>query len=285
MSVHDGRLYVGYPTVYAFDGKEWEFSGTPVGLTPKKLHPLLQVHSLEVYRGKLYAGMWPEARAVVYSGGQDWKDRGRLGDGTEINAFTVYNGKLYGGSIPRAEVTRYDDGDTWTSLRKFFSPDGWNPGPPDSASREQVNKWSRVTSLTVHQGKLFASIGSCTSSVLDAPADVRGKVFSIEAGKCVSTGEDLGSGWKHIAAVRQGNRIKLYIDGKLAVQSSAFNPNDFDLTNDRPLRIGFGELDYFTGKIRDVRIFDRSLIKSEIQSLLNVEYAKYPKKVGKDRKR
>jgi hypothetical protein len=42
-------------------------------------------------------------------------------------------------------------------------------------------------------------------SVLDAPADVRGKVFSTEAGKNVSYDVDLGPGWKHIADVRISN--------------------------------------------------------------------------------
>ena len=266
MAVHDGRLFVGYPTVYAFDGKKWEYVGTPVGLTPKNLYPLLQVHSLEVYRGKLHAGMWPEARAVVYRGGENWEDRGRLGDGTEINAFTVYNGKLYGGAIPRAEVTRYDDDSSWASLKQFYSPKGWNPAPPATATSKQANEWTRVTSLTVYQGRMFAGIGSCTSSVLDAPADVRGKVYSIEAGKCVSYDDDLGPGWKHIVAVREKDRIKLYVNGKIVATSSAFQPDDYDLSNNRPLRIGFGEMDYFSGKIREVRIFNRALDGKEIKA-------------------
>lgn len=265
MAVHDGRLFVGYPTVYAFDGKKWEYVGTPVGLTPKSLYPLLQVHSLEVYRGKLHAGMWPEARAMVYWGGEDWKDRGRLGDGTEINAFAVYNGKLYGGALPRAEVARYDDDSSWTSLKRFFSPKGWDPAPPTTAIPKQVSEWTRVTSLTVYRGRLFAGIGSCTSSVLDAPADIRGNIYSIEAGKCVSYDGDLGSGWKHVAAVREKDRIVLYLNGKLAAKSSTFDPDDYDLSNDRPLRIGFGELDYFSGKIREVRIFNKALDEGEIK--------------------
>jgi hypothetical protein len=62
-------------------------------------------------------------------------------------------------------------------------------------SKKDVCEASRVTSMTVFDGKLFASIGSSTSSILDAPADVRGKVFSIEAGKVASYDDDLGPGW------------------------------------------------------------------------------------------
>ena len=71
-------------------------------------------------------------------------------------------------------------------------------------SREDVKEASRLTSLAVYNGRLFGSIGSSTSSILDAPADVRGKVFSMEAGKVASYDDDLGSGWKHLVAMRDG---------------------------------------------------------------------------------
>jgi len=264
MAVHDGKLFVGYPTVYSFDGRKWSYVGTPVGKTPVDLHPLLQVHSLEVFRGKLFAGMWPEARAVSYEGKLRWDDQGRLGDGTEVNAFTVYNGKFYGGTIPRAEVTRHDK-DSWTSIKRFHSPEGWSPASPTKASGAEVNEWTRVTSLTVFRGRLFAGIGSCTSSVLDAPADVRGRVFSMEAGKCISSDHDAGPGWRHITAVRRSGRLELFLNGEMISSSDAFDSSKFDLSNRMPLKIGFGEMDYFTGKIREVRIFRRALTRKEIE--------------------
>jgi len=265
MAVHDGKLYAGYPTVYSFDGKKWEYAGTPLGATPKELLWALQVHSLEVYRGELFAGMWPEARAVMYKGGTDWEDHGHMGDGTEVNALTVYNGKLYGGALPRAEVTRYDGEGEWTSIRKFYSPDGWTPGPPLKATREQFNAWTRLTSLTVYQGRLFASTGSCTASVLDAPAD-RGKVYSMEAGKCVSYDDDIGPGWNHLVVRREKSRLTIHVNGKLVAQSSDFHSDDYDISNNEPLKIGFGEMDYFSGKIREVRLYNRALHDDEIRT-------------------
>jgi hypothetical protein len=188
--------------------------------------------------------------------------------GTEVNALTVYNGKLYGGSIPRAEVCRYDGNPRWTSLKQFYSPEGWLPGQPGKASNKEVKEWSRVTSLTVHDGRLFAGIGSCTSAVADTPADpadVLGKVFAMEAGKCASYDNDLGPGWKHLAAVRQGGALKLYVNGNVVAKSSAFDPADYDLSTDQPLRIGFGQTDYFSGKISEVRVYNRALIAVEIR--------------------
>lgn len=267
MCCFNGKLYVGWPSVYAFDGTEWTYAGVPS--EPERT---LQTHSLAVYRGQLCAGTWPLAKVSRYLGGEKWQEFGRVGDdGTEVNALVVYNGKLYGGSIPRAEVCRYDGDDRWTSLKRFYSPDGWTPVPPADnggrPTRQQVAEWSRVTSLTIHDGRLFAGIGSCTSSVLDAPADVRGRVYSMEAGKCASSENDLGPGWKHIAAIRQGGLLKLYVDGKLVAKSSAFDPAEYDVSNGRPLRIGFGQTDYFAGRIADVRIYHRALTNAEIEQL------------------
>src|SRR5213078_3021697 len=121
--------------------------------------------------------------------------------------------------------------------------------------------------FAIYDGKLFASTGSCTSSVLDAPIDIRGKVFSMEAGKCASYDDDLGPGWKHLVAMREGGRLKLFIDGKLVAKSNSFDQTKYDVSNDQPLRIGFGQTDFFAGRIADVRIYNRALQNAEIQKL------------------
>jgi hypothetical protein len=269
MCRHNGLLYVAWPIAYAFDGNEWTYVGDPI---PWEVDDFLQTHSMTIYQGKLHAGTWPRAKVSEYEGGEKWKDIGRVGvDGTEVNALVVYNGKLYGGSIPRAEVCRYDGVPEWTSLQRFYSPEGWEPAPPGQASRDQYNQWSRVTSLTVHDGRLFASTGSCTSSVLDAPADVRGKVFSMEAGKVASYGKDLGPGWKHVAAVRKNETLQLYVDGKLVATSTAFDPSEYDVSVDQPLRIGFGQTEYFDGKMSDIRLYDRALGTDELSKLSSMK--------------
>jgi hypothetical protein len=264
---YNGRLYVGFPSVYAYDGNAWTYVGVPV-----EPESTLQTHSFTIYQGRLTAGTWPLAKVARYLEGESWEEMGRVGgDGTEVNSLVVYNGKLYGGSIPRAEVCRYDDAPQWTSLRRFYSPEGWTPVPPREnggrPTREQVAEWSRVTSMTIHRGRLFASIGNCTSSVKDSPADVRGSVHSLEAGKCVSFDGELAPGWCHLAAVRVGGRLRLYVNGELAAESSSFEPSDYDLTNHRPLRIGFGQVDFFHGKINDVRAYNRALSEDELRAL------------------
>jgi hypothetical protein len=265
MCRHNGKLFVAFPGAYSFDGNEWKYVGQTM---PPGQDWFLQTHSLELYQGKLHAGTWPEGKVSVYQGGEKWDVVGRVGvDGTEVNALAVYNGKLYGGSIPRAEVCRYDGDPKWTSLKRFYSPEGWHPGLPGKASRKEYNQWSRVTSLTVCDGRLFASTGSCTSSVLDAPVDVRGKVFSMEAGKVASYDDDLGPGWKHLVAMRTGGKLNLFVDGKLVAKSSSFDPAEYEVSTKQPLRIGFGQTEYFAGKMSDVRIYNRALNDQEIHQL------------------
>ena len=265
MRRHNGKLFVAYPGAYAFDGIDWTFAGETL---PPDQNWFLQTHTMGIFQGKLLAGTWPEGKVTVYQGGETWNVMGHVGaDGTEVQSLTVYNGKLYGGSIPYAEVCRYDGEFEWTSLKRFHSPAGWKPGRPGKMSKEDVNNNGRVTSLTVFDGKLFASTGSSTSSILDAPADVRGKVFSMEAGKVASYDDDLGSGWKHLVAMREGRQLKLFVDGKLVAQSSSFDPKEYDVSTNQPLRIGFGQTEYFAGKMADVRIYNHALGVGEIQKV------------------
>jgi len=110
--------------------------------------------------------------------------------------------------------------------------------------------------MAVFEGKLFA--GTMPS----------GHVYSLEAGKCVTHDRALAPGWRHLAAVKAGDRLKLYVDGKcVATTSEAFDPAKYDLSNRKPLLIGFGEHDYFNGRLRDLRIYERALSEAEISSL------------------
>ena len=259
MAVHDGKMYVGVLNpagVHAYDGASWTALGNPYG-TEQRCN---QIHALRTYRGRLYATTWPEGRVARLGPDREWIDCGRPGDSIEINGLAVYNGKLYSGTIPRAEVFRYDGGRSWTSMKRFLDP--------ADVAFKRPEEWARVTSLTVFSGRLFASLGSCTSSILDAPCDFRGRVYSMGAGGCVTFDRDLGAGWKHLAAVRRGNRLELHIDGKLEASSSPFSSPfsspDLDLSNAEPLRIGSGETDSFAGRIRDVRVYTRALTPAEI---------------------
>jgi len=121
--------------------------------------------------------------------------------------------------------------------------------------------------MTVFQGRLYAGTSTCHGRAdKNALADV-GRVVAMEAGKSVSYHKDLPPNWSHLAAVRQAGRLKLYVDGRQCTMSSAFDTADYDISTDRPLDIGFGSANYFTGSMRDVRLYGRALTDAELLRL------------------
>lgn len=110
-------------------------------------------------------------------------------------------------------------------------------------------------------------MGSCTSSHLDAPADFRGKVYALQTGQCVTHDRDLGSGWKHLAAVRRDGRLDLFVDGRKTAESPALSSSPLDVTNGQPLRLGAGESDSFCGRIQEVRLYRRALSGETLRRL------------------
>jgi hypothetical protein len=270
VTVHEGRLVLGMlqpATVRTFDGSDWRDLGNPIG-DPERCD---EIHTLVTYGGALHAGTWPLGRVARWDvAGRRWRQAGRLGDSTEVMALNVYNGKLYGAAIPRAEVFRYERDRSWTSLRRLFAPPGWRPvlvrnmsRPPNGDRR--MREWTRVTSLTQHDGLLFASVGSCTSAAVDAPADVRGTVHALAAGVVATTPRALEAGRRHIAAVRRAGALSIYVDGREAATGRG------DVTGSiataAPLRIGEDEAGRYTGAIDGFRTFDRALEVREISAL------------------
>ncbi len=101
--------------------------------------------------------------------------------------------------------------------------------------------------MAIFQGKLFCGV---------LPS---GHVHAFQTGACVTHDRALPPGWRHVAAVRDGDRLKLYVDGKEVSTSSEFDPAQFDLSGEQPLRIGLGAHDFFNGSMRDFRIYTRAL--------------------------
>ena len=234
LNVFNGRLYglsLDGGFVFRYEGgTEWSTIG--------KLPDTTQTYGFATYEGNMYVSTWPTATVFRYDGDDNWANCGRLGKELEVMGMAVYNGKLYAGTLPLAEVYRYDGGRTWTRT-----------GQLDTTPNV---RYRRAWSMAVFQGKLFS--GTLPS----------GHVYSIEAGKSVTHDYELGPGWRHLAAVRSGGSLKLYLDGKQVAASGSFNPGDYDLSNDRPLRIGFGDHDYFNGSLSDVRLYNRALTPEEL---------------------
>lgn len=257
-----GKLFIStHGNVFEYEGEQnWKM----IGNDP---HMINQIHSMQVFGGKILLGTWPQGYAMRYAGEKNWDIMGRLGlpEGTrlcnEINALSVYNGKLYAGVIPKAEFYRYEKDGDWTLLGHLAERKDW-----------EVNNyptWLRLTCLTSFQGRLWGCTGSCQGRALDAPIDESlGRVYSIQAGQVVSHERDIGGEWTHLAGVRDGKKLKLYVNGKLAASSDLRDGPAFNLTNDKPMLIGFGAQNFFTGAMADVRLYDGVLDDKAIANFM-----------------
>jgi hypothetical protein len=236
MTVFHGALYAtSYDegSVFRYDGSRWEHVGAIPGAT--------QTYGLAVHRGELFVSEWPQAHVYRYAGGANWIDAGRLGQELEAMPLLVYNGKMYGGTLPSAEVYRYDGASDW-------APIGRVDHTPEV-------KYRRAWSMTVYRGRLF--VGALPS----------GRVLSIEAGRNATWDREFPTGWRHVAAIRDRDRLRLYVDGESVAESASFAGEDFDFTNSQPLRIGFGAQDYFQGGLADVRLYRGALAPEQVRAL------------------
>ena len=94
------------------------------------------------------------------------------------------------------------------------------------------------------------------------------RVFDLKTGK-----ED----WSFSYAARgrvshPGSRSTPFVDGELVSESdAAFEGKTLKLDSDGPLKIGFGQHDYFNGRMKDVRIYDRVLGAKQIREIQEAE--------------
>ncbi len=234
-AVYRDRLYAllnGGP-VYRYEGgEEWTFCGRPGGQD--------QIYGAVTHKGELLVGTWPDCLVMRYDGGENWTDLGRAGYEMEVMAMALYNAKVYFGTLPMGNVWRLDDNGYEYIANIDNSPEVF---------------LRRVWSMAVCQGKLFA--GTLPS----------GHILSFESGRMATHDTTLTPGWHHIVAVREDNYLKLYLDGNLIAKSSSFNAEDFNMSNDTSLKIGFGSHEYFKGKMSDLRIYNRALSAEEVSLL------------------
>lgn len=237
LSVYNGNLYgLSYDAGGFFryeGGTDW----TRLGPLPDTT----QVYGTAIYQGKLFAGTWPTGSVFRFDGPQQWTHAGRLGQEKEVMGMSVYNGQMYAGTLPFADVYRYEGNSQWvTTGRLDHTPEV---------------RYRRAWSMAVFDGKLFC--GTLPS----------GHVYSLEAGRSATYDRAWPAGWHHLAAVRSDNQLKLYLDGKLVSRSQPLDPATYDLQMAGPLKIGFGQHDYFNGRMKDVRIYRRAILTEEIAEL------------------
>ncbi|NKB71079.1 MAG: hypothetical protein GKR89_28755 [Candidatus Latescibacteria bacterium] len=256
-----GFLYVAtHGNIYRYEGgSQWACIGRgPFGIT--------QIHSMAEVGGRLLIGTWPQGYVLRLEESGEWTNIGRLGlpeglfECNEVMDLRVYNGKLYAALIPKAQIWRYEEDGHWTLLTSLASRPDWQV--------EDADSWCRVTSLNAFAGRLCASTGSCYSrSEHQDVGDTLGRVLAARTGQVCSHERDIGGGWTHVAAVRQGQETRLYVNGELSSSCRAPGPRSFDLTNTSPLVIGCGAQTYFRGSMADVRLYGGALNEAAIHRL------------------
>lgn len=260
MMVFKGNLYgCSHDGVYRY---ERDTNWTSVGQHPGGSN---QIHKLQVYDSHLYAGTWPYGNVMRYDGESNWIDTGQLGIATdkyqinEVNDLRVYNGKMYAGVLPKAEVYRYEAVGNWTMLRRMVQDANWAGG--------DNHTWFRVPCMTVFQGKLFHGTSTCHGAADPMSPAEAGRIYAMEAGKMASYDDDLGTGWKHLVAVREQNVLRIYLNGKECAVSSRFNSEDYPQSNRSPLLIGLGATSNFSGSLAEVRIYGGALSADQASNL------------------
>jgi len=234
------RSTTGGGGVFRYDGGErWTSRGFQPDTT--------QLYSIETYGDRMHVGTWPtglvfRAANLDRPGDATWEPIGRLGDETEIMNLQTYNGMLYGGTLPHAQLYRYDGDDDWALL-------GTLDETPDV-------RYRRAASMVVFGGELF--VGTLPSA----------HVHSMRTGAVATYDRSLPAGWHHLAGVRHGRRVTLFVDG-VAVATGEGDGAGGAIARrpDVPLVLGGGPRAGFEGDLAAVRLWDRALDPDEVRVL------------------
>lgn len=235
LGIFDGAMHAASydnGNVYRFDGREWTDLG-PVGDNT-------QTYGFAVHHGKLQVATWPSGRVFERDQGV-WRDKGRLGQELEVMGMMVHNGCLYGGTLPLAQIYRHDGGDHWRLLRQIDTTQGV--------------EYRRVWTMAQYEGRLFATT---------VPS---GRVWSMQTGACVTWDREFPEGWRHVAARRQGDELRLFLDGASVAHTVSARAAGMDIDCPGDWLIGVGSGSFFRGALADLQVHRRALSAGEIARL------------------
>jgi hypothetical protein len=239
LGVYNGTLYAtSYDggRVFRFDGSQWTDCGQ-LGAANENS----QTYSFAVHAGRLFVGTWRSGKVYRFEDVSRWTDVGRLGEELEVMGMLVHNGRLIAGTLPLAEVYEYDGDVHWRKMTRLdHTPDV---------------QYRRAWTMAEFDGRVFCST---------LPS---GHIYAYRAGVSAMAASALPPEWQHIAAIKRDGKLRLLVNGKQVAESEPFDTRHYDLSVERPLVLGFGQNDYFLGRMREVRIYGRALEDAEIESL------------------
>lgn len=215
-------------------------SWTSLGLQPDTT----QVYSIETYDGVMHVGTWPNGIVYRRLPEGEWRSRGRLGEESEVMNLLAFNGLLYAGTLPRAQVFRMESPGAWTEVGRL----DWTPDV----------LYRRAASMAIHRGRLV--VGTLPS----------GHVHAMRVGQSVSSGRAVPPGDHHVAAVRRGPTLELYLDGTLLAEERDAAGAILDLGELPELTAGRGPRAPFAGQVADAVIHGEAIDAWEIARLAGV---------------
>ena len=239
LGVHQGELYVGCNQSGGVYKRTLHTPWTYCGTAPH----VVQVYCFTTYHDELLMGIWDEGRMLRYDGDEQWSNRGLLGQEQEVMGVSVYNGRLYAGTLPGGHVYRYAGNTNWEFLKEVEPP-------------SELTPYRRVWSMAVYDGSLF--VGTLPE----------GKVWSLRNDPLATSDKSLSPGWHRAAVTYDMEKLSLYVDGQLVSSSAAAFPATGEpLLADIPLMLGTGPQCHYSGKLRDVELFDGALAADDIAQL------------------
>jgi hypothetical protein len=153
-------------------------------------------------------------------------------------AMGSFHGKLYVGTLPFAKVYRCDGDHHWTEV-------GHLDKTPDVPIRRA---WTGVE----HEGGWL---------VTTLPS---GEVFRLDSGVGVTDPNALSSGGHQIAAIRNKDKLSLYVDGVCVASRRDARLPSMSIASGATFRVGQGAYSPFRGKIASVRVESRALHPEEL---------------------
>jgi hypothetical protein len=220
--------------IFRYDGGT---SWTSLGLQPDTT----QVYSIETYDRAMHVGTWPNGIVYRREPHGEWRSCGPLGDETEVMNLLAFNGLLYAGTLPRAKVFRMHGPGAWTEVGRL----DWTPDV----------LYRRAASMAIHRGRLV--VGTLPS----------GHVHAMRVGQAVSSGRAVPPGEHHVAAVRRGPTLELYLDGLVVATERDPAGAILDMGDLPAPTSGSGPRARFAGDVTDLMVHTRAIDASEIARL------------------
>jgi hypothetical protein len=189
------------------------------------------------------------------SGTVAYDSSGNGNDGNLTNGPTWTTGKI-GGAL------NFDGEDDLVTI---------NGNWPSTNSPRTISVW--FYTINTHNGNIFTfgdgARNNTRFSVLTNYGG-NGNLYFCGQGNDASFGSMTFNQWRHLSVIYSSNLITAFVDNQLSANVS----KNLNTDGSMPLIVGSNSLtrddEFFSGKIDDVRIYDRALSAEEVQALYNL---------------